>query len=139
MRSRRPYLLRAMIEWMTDNGWTPHLIVDGHQAGVLGVPPDCVVDGRLTLAVGPEACPDFTIEDDVARGSMRFGGVPSTVMIPMTAVLAIFAAETMEGLVFPEEGNDGHVEQNPGGDPGGRPPVGGAPGIGGRPRLRLVK
>lgn len=132
MKPRRPYLLRAMLEWIADNGWTPHIIVDAHHEGLKGVPVERIVDGRVTLSVSPQACPDFRIEGNWLRGSMRFGGVASVVEIPIAAVLAVFAAESMQGLVFPDD------EGNPGDDePGGATEAGGR--ARGRPRLKVVK
>lgn len=130
MKPRRPYLLRAMREWVLDNGWTPHVVVDVTRPGVAGVPPGRASDGRVVLDIGPLACPDLRIDDGFLWGSMRFGGVPATVTVPLPAVLAVYAAESMEGLVFPDENPES-------GEPG--PPADGSPAEGGRPRLRRVK
>jgi len=124
--SRRPYLVRAMHEWMTDNGQTPHLVVD---AGVPGteVPKAFVRDGRITLNVGWQATQGLKLGNEWIEFAARFGGVPQQVRVPVAAVLGIYARETGQGMLFQDEGD-------------APPPITPSPDdIGGRPKLRVVK
>ena len=100
--SRRPYLVRAMHEWMTDNGQTPHIVVDAAVAGV-EVPLAFVKDGRIILNVSWQATQGLKLGNDFVEFSARFGGTPHTVRFPVAAVLGIYARETGQGLVFQED------------------------------------
>ncbi len=131
MKPRRPYFLRAVLDWIADNGWTPNVLVDAHCPGVMGIPPDRLQDGRVVLDVGPDACPDFLFDGETLRGHLRFGSVATAVVIPTAAVLAIFARENQQGLLFTDEENE---ESGEGSGPGSAPPPGR-----GRPRLYRVK
>ncbi len=120
-RSRRPYLIRAIYEWCVDNGHTPHLLVAADYPGV-SVPLQFVQEGRITLNLSPMAVQALNIEDDPIWFSARFSGRPFDVIVPPGAVLAVFARENGEGLVF------GEVEPPlGGGDQPGAPPVAPAP------------
>ena len=110
--SRRPYLLRAMHEWMVDCGNTPHAIVDATQEGVQ-VPKAFVKDGRIVLNVSPTATQQLLIGPDVMEFSARFGGVSHYVRVPLNAVLGIYARETGEGMVFAEEAGEPAGEPDP--------------------------
>ena len=141
-KSRRPYLIRAIYEWCVDNGHTPHLLVAADYPGV-NVPLQFVQEGRITLNLSPMAVQSLNIEDDPIWFSARFSGRPFDVIVPTGAVLAIFARENGEGLVF------GEVEPPQAGDtplppaPAGAPSAGGsdpeAPKPKGRAHLRVVK
>jgi len=100
-KSRRPYLIRAIYEWCVDNGHTPHLLVAADYPGV-SVPLQFVQEGRITLNLSPMAVQTLNIEDDPIWFSARFSGRPFDVIVPCGAVLAIFARENGEGLVFGE-------------------------------------
>ncbi len=100
-KSRRPYLIRAIYEWCVDNGHTPHLLVAADYPGVT-VPLQFVQEGRITLNLSPMAVQALNIEDEPIWFSARFSGRPFDVIVPTGAVLAIFARENGEGLVFGE-------------------------------------
>jgi stringent starvation protein B len=123
--SRRPYLIRAMHEWMTDNRQTPHLVVD---AGVSGteVPKAFVRDGRITLNVSWQAVQELRLGNDCIEFAARFGGVAQQVRVPVAAVLGIYARETGQGMLFQDDGDS-------------PPPAPGPDDTGSRPRLRVVK
>ena len=124
--SRRPYLVRAMHEWMTDNGQTPHLVVDAGVAGT-DVPKSYVRDGRITLNVGWQATQGLKLGNEWIEFAARFGGVPTQVRVPVAAVLGIYARETGQGMLFQDEGDV-------------PPPVTPSPDDSGtRPKLRVVK
>jgi stringent starvation protein B len=100
--SRRPYLLRAMHEWMTDNGQTPHLVVDAAHDGV-AVPRQYVRDGKIVLNVSYSATAGLLIKNDHITFSARFGGAPFEVRLPVAAVLGVYARETGQGMIFSDE------------------------------------
>ena len=127
--SQRPYLIRAMHEWMTDNGFTPHIVVDDERAGG-GLPPEHVRDGKIVLNVGYAATRNLELGHDRVALEARFGGVPRRLDIPVDAVLCIYARETGQGMIF---GGDAPP------DPNAPPPDPGAPPPGDRPKLTVVK
>jgi stringent starvation protein B len=98
----RPYLIRALYEWICDNGLTPHIVVDATAPG-LKVPPDQARDGRRVLNISPSATRQLTLGNDVLAFEARFGGVPIRLEIPPLAVLGIYARETGQGMVFTDE------------------------------------
>ncbi|HET8552194.1 MAG TPA: ClpXP protease specificity-enhancing factor [Gammaproteobacteria bacterium] len=102
MLSRRPYFLRAMHEWMVDSDCTPHLVVDANDPGV-EAPPGYATDGKLVLNIAPAAVQGLNLGNDIITFSARFGGVARQVSVPVTAVLAIYARETGQGIVFSAE------------------------------------
>lgn len=102
MTSHRPYLLRALYEWIADNGMTPHLLVDATRPAVQ-VPLSAVKDGKIVLNVAERAVQHLEMGNDVIRFSARFGGVSNSVSVPVSAVLAIYARETGQGMALPDE------------------------------------
>ncbi|WP_363797884.1 ClpXP protease specificity-enhancing factor [Lysobacter firmicutimachus] len=102
MTSHRPYLLRALYEWIADNGMTPHLLVDATRPAVQ-VPSHAVKDGKIVLNVAARAVSHLEMGNDVIRFSARFGGVSHPVSVPVGAVLAIYARETGQGMALPED------------------------------------
>lgn len=102
MTSHRPYLLRALYEWIADNGMTPHLLVDATRSGVQ-VPLHAVKDGRIVLNVAERAVARLEMTNELIRFSARFGGVSHAVSVPVSAVLAIYARETGQGMALPED------------------------------------
>ncbi len=111
MSSNRPYLLRALYEWINDNEMTAHLLVDATREGVQ-VPRSAVKEGRVVLNIAPRAVAHLDLSNREVRFSARFGGVSQLVIVPMTAVLAIYALETGQGMMLPGDGMMMH-EENP--------------------------
>lgn len=137
MTSHRPYLLRALYEWISDNDMTPHLLVDAGQAGVQ-VPSHTIKDGKVVLNIAARAVATLELGNDAVRFSARFGGVSHPVYVPVSAVLAIYARETGQGMALPEDtsaSDVGHEPPTPPSDPGGDEPA--PPKRGGH--LRIVK
>lgn len=131
--SRRPYLIRAMFDWAVDNGLTPHLVVSAEAPGV-EVPRQFAQDGKVTLNISPRAAQGLSIGNDLISFSARFGGQPWQVRVPPGAVLAVYARENGEGVVF------GEVETPDGTTPPESPASGpGQPPKRGRPQLKVVK
>jgi stringent starvation protein B len=102
MSSHRPYLLRALYEWISDNGMTPHLLVDAEQPRVQ-VPPHTIKDGKVVLNIAERAVAKLELGNDSVRFTARFGGVSHPVSVPISAVLAIYARETGQGMALPDD------------------------------------
>lgn len=102
MKSSRPYLARALYEWLLDNELTPYFVVDATQPGV-EVPRQFVQNGQIVLNAAPTAVRDLFMENQAIGFSARFGGQPMQVMIPMPALIAIYARENGAGMVFGHE------------------------------------
>lgn len=102
MTPSRPYLVRAIHEWLNDNLLTPYLLVDATRPGVQ-VPAAFVKDGRIVLNIAPGAVRDLFIRNDDVSFSARFGGVPMQVYVPMAAVLAVYSRENGQGMFFDED------------------------------------
>jgi stringent starvation protein B len=101
IRSRRPYLLRAMHEWISDSDQTPHIVVDASLQGV-EVPRQYVQGGKIILNVSNQATSNLSLGNDMVRFRARFGAVTHDVMVPIAAVLGIYARETGQGMIFSE-------------------------------------
>jgi len=99
--SAKPYLLNGVHQWCVDQGYTPHILVLVAYPGV-AVPSGYEKDGRMTLNISPNACRNLNMADGWIRFNARFSGVARTVDVPMAAVIAIYAAETQEGMGFAE-------------------------------------
>ena len=126
MTSSRPYLLRAIYEWIVDNGLTPYLLVNANVENVM-VPTEYVSNGKIILNVAPAAVNDLEIENDEVHFNARFSGNPMYVCVPMSATMAIYAKENGRGMVFREE------------EPENEPPPGPGDKALDRPTLRIVK
>lgn len=95
----RPYLIRALYEWILDNDDVPYLVVDATIQNVM-VPEQFVADGQIILNVGPSAVQALDLADEAVSFSARFGGVPMQVYVPVLAVKAIYAKESGQGMGF---------------------------------------
>ena len=122
---RRPYLLRAMHEWISDSGYTPHVIVDAVQPGV-EVPAAYVKEGKIVLNLSTAATQRLQLRNESVQFDARFAGIVHHVKVPMQAILGIYARETGEGMIFSESEPDGPAPppgpapQTPPGEPSGR-------------------
>lgn len=96
---KRPYIVRAFHEWLTDNNYTPYLMVDINKDGVFA-PTQYANEGRLVLAVSYQATKDLFMDNEGISFSARFGGVSQEIYIPMPAVIGIYAKENGEHGVF---------------------------------------
>ena len=129
MSSNRPYLLRAIHEWINDNGFTPYLLVNADAPGVR-VPQSAVKEGRVVLSVAPRAVSRLEIGMDEVRFMARFSGVSHAIEVPMPAVLAIYAQENGQGMMFPAEDAPSTPPPEDAPVPDPKP---------GRPKLHVVK
>jgi len=98
-RSKRPYLIRAMHEWMGDNVHTPHIVVDAGVDGVT-VPQEHVKDGKIILNISETAAHNLKLNNSAISFRARFSGVPFDVWVPMKSVLGVYARETGQGMIF---------------------------------------
>ncbi len=102
LSSSRPYLIRAMHEWLTDNRLTPHVIVNAlHESAA--VPQEYVQDGQIVLNVDYDAVSHLELGNEWISFSARFGGVPIEIDFPPEAVMGIYARENGQGMMFPDE------------------------------------
>ena len=102
MTSSRPYLLRALNEWILDNDLTPHIVVDASQENVV-VPTQYVESDKIVLNISPGAVSGFDISNEFITFSARFSGKAMDIFVPVSAVLALYAKENGQGMVFNEE------------------------------------
>jgi stringent starvation protein B len=123
---KRPFLLRAMHEWITQCGHTPHVIVDVAREGI-EVPRAYVKDGKIVLNLSEGATQRLRLGNDEVEFDARFAGVIHHVRFPVSAVLGVYARETGEGMVFSEQ------------DLGPEPPTQTEEGGSRRPQLKVVK
>lgn len=129
---QRPYLLRAMHEWMTDNGLTPHIVVDASSSD-LTIPREHVKDGKLVLNVSYAATRELKMSNTRIEFEARFGGTPRWIEVPVGAVLGIYARETGQGMIFSSERDSAErLESEPSQTSDNRP-------RGDRPSLKLIK
>ena len=134
MTSNRPYLIRALYEWLLDNNLTPHLLVDADYDGVT-VPEQFVEEGRIVLNINPSAVINLQMSNDLISFNARFGGQETDVLIPPLAVLGIYARENGRGMLFPDEADDNADNpdnSDPDDDNPPTPPKG-------KPSLKVVK
>lgn len=134
MTPNRPYLVRALYEWILDNECTPYLLVNAEESGV-DVPRQYVKDGQIVLNISPAAVVELDISNDAVYFNGRFGGVPVDVYVPTVAVMGIYARENGLGLMF--EGEEGlwpepPESDSPAGDGSDKPEKK-------RPSLKVVK
>ncbi|MCB1616066.1 MAG: ClpXP protease specificity-enhancing factor [Pseudomonadales bacterium] len=112
MTSSKPYLIRALYDWILDNDCTPHIVVNAMSTDV-DVPPQFVKNGQIVLNVSPTAVVDWLINDDAISFNARFGGFPTDIYVPMHAIMGILTRETGQGMMFemessPEPGGPGN-------------------------------
>ncbi|TSA01832.1 MAG: ClpXP protease specificity-enhancing factor [Methylococcus sp.] len=130
MNSLKPYLIRAIYDWILDNSFTPFMLVDAAIDGTL-VPEAFVEEGRIVLNLRPEAIKSLDLGNDFVSFNTRFSGKPMQVHVPIQAVLALYAQENGRGMVFDQEEAGDDTAPPP------QPPVTEPPKA--RPALRVVK
>jgi stringent starvation protein B len=140
MSSNRPYLLRAIYDWISDNQLTPYMLVDATREGVR-VPPQVVKDGQVVLNLAMRAVANLDLGNEWISFQARFSGVSQSIHIPVQAVLALYAQENGQGMMFPAD-ESGDTPPPPA--PDDVPPVPPADPAGDKPRrsgshLRVIK
>jgi stringent starvation protein B len=133
--STRPYLIRALHDWCTDNGFTPYLAV--HVDRSVQVPMEYVKNNEIVLNVGFEATSGLKLGNDFIEFRARFGGMAREILVPVDHVVAIYARENGQGMAFPMPTGDGATTAI--GDNTGPVTHSTAPAVDGAPRgLRLA-
>ena len=97
--STRPYLVRALHEWCTDNGFTPYVTVSVDDS--VQVPREYVNNGEIVLNVSFDATSGLQLSNEFIQFKARFGGVARDIVVPMGRVMAIYARENGQGMAFP--------------------------------------
>ncbi len=126
MTPLKPYLIRSIYEWIIDNDLTPYLLVDAENSHAI-LPSQLIEDGKILLNVRPEAIQGLTLGNQEIEFNARFSGKPMHIVVPIAAVMAIYAKENGKGMIFDQE--DDEVDETP--PPESKPPT--------RPTLRIVK
>jgi stringent starvation protein B len=128
MTPSRPYLIRALYEWIIDNGHTPYILVNAENEEVV-VPQQFVEGGKIVLNITPSAVQNLELGNQFVELDARFSGTPMHVCVPVPSVLAIYARENGKGMVFTDEdGGDEPPPDNSAGEDKSK-----------RPQLRVVK
>jgi stringent starvation protein B len=138
VKSRRPYLLRAIHEWICDSDCTPHVVVDAGMTGV-EVPRQYVRDGKIILNISWNATAQLKIGNDELSFNGRFGGASMVVRVPIDAVLAIYARETGQGMIFADDEGGPAPKPPEGAPPEGAPTEPPPKPAAGRAKLKVVK
>lgn len=127
MSSSRPYMVRALYEWVVDNDCTPYVLVSAYSQGVQVPQQHVNEDGLVVLNVSPTAVSGLAMDEHALSFNARFGGVPTDIYVPYGSILRVYAKENGQGMVF---------EPEPESDPTPEPP---APSPGKRPSLKVIK
>ena len=135
MTSHRPYLVRALYEWILDNNCTPYILVNALEQGV-EVPQNHVKDGQIVLNIAPVAVQGLLVSNEGLEFNGRFGGIPTRVYVPSVAIMGIYAKENGQGMIFEFGGDTPPAPVPPGGEgEGGKR----ARTASKKPALRVVK
>ena len=110
--STRPYLIRALYEWCTDNGLTPYVAV--RVDDTVRVPREYVKDGEIVLNISMDATSALKLGNDCIEFKARFAGVARDIMVPLGRVMAIYARENGQGMAFPLDETESSMEASPG-------------------------
>lgn len=137
MSSSRPYIVRALYDWIIENDCTPYILVNAF-ADKVEVPQEHVKDGQIILNISPSAVQSLFIGAEAVDFDGRFAGIPKRVFVPMTAVMGIYAKENGQGMIFDPDAN---LPKPPGDDDptNGKPKASKSSSQGKKPALRVVK
>ncbi len=125
MTSLKPYLIRSIYEWIIDNELTPYLLVNAENSRAV-LPQKLIEDGKIILNIKPQAIQGLDLGNTDIQFNARFSGKPMGILVPVSAVMAIYAKENGKGMIFDQEEL---TDENP--PPDDKPPS--------RPNLRIVK
>jgi stringent starvation protein B len=134
--STRPYLIRALYEWCSDNGFTPYVAVKVD--GTVQVPREYVQNGEIVLNVSMDATSALQLGNEFIEFKARFGGKARDIMVPVGRVMAIYARENGQGMAFPVS-DEAPAAQDPVDAPPSEDPPPAGPSAGQRPALKRVK
>lgn len=142
MSSSRPYVVRALYDWILENNCTPYILVNAYGDDVQ-VPVEHVKDGQIILNISPSAVQALVIRNEALEFEGRFAGIPKLVYVPIGAVMGIYAKENGQGMIFDAEGSLPNPPGPTGTDPGGKGSSASPEKTSGadstKPALRLVK
>lgn len=134
MTPSRPYLIRAIYDWLIDNKFTAYVAVDARVKGTI-VPEKHVKDGKIIMDISPSSVRELSLRNDGISFQARFSGIVHMIELPIASVMAVYAAENGRGMVFGKEdpfaGTADGPEDDGGGDDGGDD--------GGGSHLRVIK
>ena len=102
MTPSQPYLIRAMYQWIVDNGMTPHLLVDTTNDNA-SVPDKLIKNGKIVLNIGPMAVHGLKLGNEEVTFSARFNGKSMNILVPIESVMAIYTRENGQGMMFSED------------------------------------
>jgi stringent starvation protein B len=131
MTSSKPYLVRALYEWILDNDTTPYILVDSGGEQVV-IPRGIASDGKVVLNLAPSAIQNLEMTNEHVSFSARFNGVSEHIYCPISSLLAIYARENGEGMMFPTEESDSEDNKSGKAETSDRPKSGG-------PTLKVIK
>jgi stringent starvation protein B len=126
MTPLKPYLIRSIYDWILDNDLTPYLLVDAENSHAI-LPKQLIEDGKIVLNIRPEAIQGLSLGNQEIEFNARFNGKPMQIVVPIVAVMAIYAKENGKGMIFDQENEES--DKTP--PPENKPPT--------RPTLRVVK
>lgn len=139
MTSSKPYIIRALYEWIIENECTPYILVNAFDDGV-EVPQEHVKDGQIILNISPSAVQTLTIRNDAVDFEGRFAGIPKQVFVPIGSVMGIYAKENGQGMIFDTDTTGTEPPDPTGSDDSRGTSASVIPGPGGKkPSLRIVK
>lgn len=139
MSSSQPYLLRALNDWIVENGATPQILIDGAHPDV-NIPDSIRSGDKVVLNISPSAVRDLEIDNEYVSFVARFSGMSYGVLVPIEAIQAIYARENGQGMMFPEsdsDGDDGKPE--PGKESADSPTEQQSGTKRGKPNLKVIK
>lgn len=128
MTELKPYLIRAIYDWIVDNHFTPHLLVNAENKGTI-LPRQFVQDGRIILNIRPQAVEALSLGNDDVEFNTRFSGKSTYIKAPISSVMAIYAKENGKGMVF-------EIDESENSEP---PPEPTEPPKKEKPKLRVLK
>ena len=108
---KRPYLIRALHEWITDNGHTPHIIVDARDEDLQG-PKQHIADGKIVLNVSYSATRNLVFNNNIVRFDALFEGVNHKIEVPALSVIGIYARETGQGMIFVDKTDSSNTKSS---------------------------
>lgn len=111
MTSSQSYLVRGIYDWILDNGMTPYLLVNAEYDDVI-IPREFIEDGKIVLNINPTAISDLQLGNDYIMFHARFSGKSMEVSVPVSAVLAIYARENGQGMMF-DKNNSNIIPPSP--------------------------
>jgi len=103
--SNKPYLFRAILDWLLDNDAVPYILVDANIAFV-EVPREFIKDGQIVLNVNPSAIQNWHVAQEGISFSARFSGSARQIYVPMNALMAVYSQENGQGMAFPSQENE---------------------------------